>query len=42
MRGQRGRLLLGAVLAAALLALVFWRVDWGELRALLGTAVGTA
>jgi uncharacterized protein (TIRG00374 family) len=34
-RGQRGRLLLGFVLAGALLALVFWTVDWDELRSAL-------
>ena len=41
MRGQRGRLLLGAVLAVILLALVFWQVDWNELRsALRGASIG--
>jgi uncharacterized protein (TIRG00374 family) len=37
-KGQRGRLLLGVVLAAALLVLVFWKVDWDELRGALETA----
>jgi uncharacterized protein (TIRG00374 family) len=35
LRGQRGRLLLGVLLAAVLLGLVFWRVDWDQLRAAL-------
>ena len=35
MKGQRGRLLLGVILAAALLALVFRTVDWDEFRAAL-------
>ncbi len=41
MKGQRGRLLLGFVLAVVLLALIFSRVDWHELRAALrGAHIG--
>lgn len=38
MRGQRGRLLLGALLAAALLALFFRGIDWHALGQALGAA----
>jgi len=34
-KGQRGRLILGVALAVALLSLVFWKVDWDELRTAL-------
>lgn len=41
MKGQRGRLILGVALAAVLLALVFWKVDWNELlSALEGASLG--
>jgi len=41
LRGQRGRLLLGVVLAALLLTVVFWQVDWDELQgALRGASIG--
>ena len=35
MKGQRGRLILGVALAAVLLSLVFWKVDWDALRTAL-------
>jgi uncharacterized protein (TIRG00374 family) len=34
-KGHRGRLILGVALAAALLSLVFWKIDWNELRTAL-------
>jgi uncharacterized protein (TIRG00374 family) len=41
LRGQRGRLALGAVLAVLLLVAVFWKIDWHELGdALRGAHLG--